>query len=622
LPAIEDDNEEEHRVDSRKVFTRRIVALSSLSAVLLGSVCVLGTTAHAQDSEASSPTPAPEPAGKILRVTLAGPILETNPPIALFGGSTGTKLTDLVEALDRASRDPQTAALVLRLKAPQLGWTQAHALRRAILSFRSSGKPVHCHIAFASTTEYLLASACGEVALLPSGFVEVPGVSMGHLYLGRLLDKLGIEFQELRGGRYKGAAEMLTRSGPSEAVEEETHAILDDLYEELVDAIAENRGRERAEVRAWIDRASFLPMDALRSGLVDRVEYEDEFLGRVTSRGETKLAVKDAEIGTRLKLEVSGFAGIMTIFNELFAGPKRTRGSNRPKIAVIHGVGAIVTSGGAESLFGGSMMSSDSMVKILRQVRDDETVRAVVFRIDSPGGSALASDLIWREVKLTAALKPVVVSMGDFAASGGYYVACAAHWIVAERGTLTGSIGVIGVVPDLTRLFGDIGIDYSILHRGKRAGGISPTGRLSSESREVLLGQIAKIYDDFISRVAEGRKMKKEAVDAIAEGRVWTGVRALEVGLVDELGGLDAAITKARALSQAPEDAEILDLPLPKTFFEILNDTDAGLGIEWSLLTRRLPREVLELCRGLEWIRDTRVEKAFLVHPRVLVPQR
>jgi protease-4 len=432
-----------------------------------------------------------------------------------------------------------------------------------------------------------------------------------------LLKKVGIEMQELRMGRYKSAAEMFARSGPSDPVREETQAILDDVYDDLVSSVAENRSLKPVVVRSLIDRAMFSAEEAREAGLVDHVEYDDEFLARILKEDSSKLKIVEAKVGKKLELTTGGFAGMMALMNELFGGPRKALSSKKPKIALIHGNGAIVTGGGQESLFGGSMMTSDEMVKLFRQVRQDETVKAVVFRVNSPGGSALASDLIWREVKLTAEKKPVVVSMSDVAASGGYYVSCGATCIFSEKSTLTGSIGVIGAIPDMTGLFGKLGVRYSTFSRGKRAEVVSPYGELSDDGREMLMKYMRRVYDDFIARVAEGRKLPEEAVASIAEGRVWTGVQALKLGLVDELGGLDAAMAKARCLGKVPEDAEIISLPKAKTLFELLTEIDAAAW-SWRTITGGLPREIKTLLRSAEWVGAARRDRFMTVLPEII----
>ncbi|MEM7232399.1 MAG: signal peptide peptidase SppA, partial [Planctomycetota bacterium] len=471
---------------------------------------------------------------------------------------------------------------------------------------------------FGSTGTYLLASACSEVSMVPSGILEIPGVGMGRMYLKDLFDLVGVEFQELRMGRYKSAVEGYTRSGPSDPVREETHALLDELYSELIDSIAENRDMKAVDVRSLIDTAMFLPEEAKERGLIDHIEYGDQFQERVAQ----KRKIVAAPMGKKLNLQVGGFAVMMTLFNELFAGPKRTFATKKPKLAIVSASGQIMESS-QPSLMGGAIISSSSMVKTLRGLYEDDTVKAVVLRVNSPGGSALASDLIWRELELLRTKKPVVVSMGDLAASGGYYISCNAHWIVAERGTLTGSIGVIGAVPNFRKIGERVGVKFETFSRGKRNGMISPYGEISKDGRDSMMRFLHKIYDDFVSKVAKGRKLDKKAVHSIAEGRVWTGGQALEIGLVDELGGVDVAIAKAKSLASLDDKVEVLRLPKAKTLFEVLNDLE-GASLSTTVtkgairsLGASLPKEIREALAGFEWLGQIDRKQAFLLSPHL-----
>jgi protease-4 len=548
----------------------------------------------------------------VLRITLRGQVFESQPPLQLFGSVAGAGLADLTHAIRDAAKDDGVSALVLRLHGASMGWTQRQALRRELIDFRKSGKPSYCYLISGGNSDYMLASACREVSMHPTGILEIPGLSMDLMFMKGLLDKVGIRFQELRMGRYKSAVEPLTRTEPTAPVVEQMNSLIDALYEEFTDALAENRGMKPVEVRAIVDRALYSAKEAKAAGLVDRLEFEDEYMARVF--GKTKLV--EAKFGKGMDLKTGGFAGMMQLFGEIFGGPKKKTESKNPKIAVIYGTGAITVSGSG-GLFGGEEMTSRKLVPLFRKVRNDDTVKAVVFRVDSPGGSALASDLIAREVELTSRKKPVVVSMGDVAASGGYYVSCRAGWIVAERGTITGSIGVIGAIPDMQALFDKVGITMTRFSRGKRAGMISPTGELTADGREVLMKYMHEVYDDFLTHVAKGRKLSKEAVASIAEGRVWTGAQALDLGLVDEIGGLDAAMAKARLLADLPKDVEVLSLPKPKTFFDLLNEM-SGEGLAVRSLLLKLPEEARSLLREMEWIGCLRRERVLAVWPEVV----
>ena len=536
----------------------------SLAFVLAVSFGFLTSAVTVSQEEATPPPP-----GKILKIEITGQVFEGEPPFELFSNRVGISLRELTERLRKAATDTETAALILKLDNPLMDWVQVQTVRRELLQVRGAGKPVHCHLDTATTGTYLLASACSDVSLHPTGTVQLPGLQMNLIYLRDLFAKLGIRFEELRMGRYKSAAESVTRSGPSEASREALNSIIDHYYDELVDSIAENRRIKPVEVRALIDHSLFNAEEAQTNKLVDRLEYRDEFYARVRQRDGHELAVEDAKFGRDINLEVTGFMGFMNLFNEILGVPKGKFKSSAPKLAVINAVGPIVDQASGD-IFGSEAVTADAMRQAFEEVRDDDSVKAVVFRVNSPGGSAMASDRILRQVELTAAKKPVVVSMCYLAASGGYYISCGATRILAERGTLTGSIGVIGAVPNIRQLFDDIGIRFETISRGKRAELVSPYGELSGEGRRVIMKFLEEIYDDFIQHVSEGRELSPEAVRSIAEGRVWTGKQALGLGLVDEIGGLHEAIGEARNLGHLDADAEIISYPKPKTLLDIL----------------------------------------------------
>ena len=541
----------------------------------------------------------PAPAKHLLKVSIKGSVPEQGGSISLLGPPAGASLRELCDSIRKAAGDEKVGALVLDLGNAAVGTAQAQALRRELISFRKSGKKSFCHMSAATTAGYLLASACSDVSIHPAGGLELVGPGAQFLHFHGLLKKVGVTFQELRMGRYKSALESYTRDEPSEPVLEEMHAILDDLYEDQVAALAENRGMKPLVVRGHIDQRMFSPAEAKKAGLVDHVEYEDEFLGRVRGEGDKAMKVVDATKKKEVKLE--GLTGLMTIFNELFGSPKKKAGSKKEKIALIYALGAISTGAEGQSLFTFGGMTSETMVKAIRKAREDKTVKAVVLRIDSPGGSALASDFIWREIVLTRKVKPVVVSMGNVAASGGYYIACPANWIVAESGTITGSIGVIGAITSMKGLYDKAGLKVTTITRGKRGDLIDGYGKISPEGRKLIMKEMQRIYDDFLGHVAKGRKMPKKAVASIAEGRVWTGKQAHKLGLVDELGGLDEALAKARELSKAPAEAELMILPEPSGgLFGFLPGVRAGALLEQAMLD--LPEDARQVLRTIDWI--------------------
>ena len=550
--------------------------------------------------------------GHLLRLIVRGQIFETEPPFQLFGNILGANLKTLVERIDEARADAKVSSLLLRLESPIASVAQRHALRRALLRFRRSGKPSYAYLEQATGSDYLIASACNEVSMLPTGMMQLAGVSFHSLYMKEMLDKLGIEFQELRMGRYKSAVESLTRQEPSPGQVEQMHSITDALYEDLIAALAENRRLPSLEIRSAIDQALFTAREAQATGLVDQLEYPDEFLARIRGVGDAQREIVTAKTGPKLEFDISGFAGMMQLMNQLLGG-KKQRASLKPKIALVYGLGPISTQAAEGALLGGPMLTAKEIVPILRKLREDTTVQAVVFRVDSPGGSAIASDLIRREVEKTAEVKPIVVSMGTLAASGGYYISCPASWIVAESTTLTGSIGVIGAIPNMRKLSDKLGLRFASFYRGKRANLISPYGELSADAQALLTHQLEAVYADFVAHVAAGRSLEPTAVASIAEGRVWTGAQALRHGLVDELGGLEDALARARELAKAPADIEILTLPKPKQLIDILQ---GGVQLRpIGALLQALPATTRSLLRQVEWIHHLAHERAALAAP-------
>ena len=571
--------------------------------LLAGSASV-SVPAQAQESDST---------GHILRLTIRGQVFEIDPPFQLFGNILGANLRTLVERIDEARDDATVSSLLLRLENPSASVAQRHALRRALLRFRRSGKPSYCFMEQASGADYLVASACNEVSMLPTGMMQIAGISFQLLYMKGLFDQLGIEFQELRMGRYKSAVESLTRKDPSPGQVEQMNSLVDALYEDLVAAVAENRRVSPLKVRSLVDQAMFTAREAHEAGLIDRLEYPDQFLARIRGVGDAQKKIVTAQTGRKLEFDISGFSGMIQLMNQILGGKKR-RSSMKPKIALVYGVGPITTKASEDALFGGNQLTSEEMVGLLRKLREDTTVQAVVFRVNSPGGSAIASDLIRREVAEIAKVKPVVVSMGALAASGGYYISCPASWIVAESTTLTGSIGVIGAVANFRKLSDKLGLRFASFHRGKRADMISPYGELSAEGYAVIIHQLKAIYDDFITHVAAGRSLEPSAVEAIAEGRVWTGGQALRLGLVDEVGGLRDGLARARELAKLPEDIEVVVLPEPKQLIDILQRSGISLK-PMRAFVEALPRRTRELLEQMAWVHDLTRERAFLAAP-------
>ncbi|GDX82415.1 hypothetical protein LBMAG42_42260 [Deltaproteobacteria bacterium] len=448
----------------------------------------------------------------------------------------------------RAATDDRIKGLYLEVRDLGVGWAGAAELRDAITAFSASGKPCYAWADGYENKTYYVASACTNLYMSPAGVMLVNGFSLTTEYYAGTFEKLGVTANFEHVGDFKSAIEPYQRAEPSEAASAAMETMLDGLYGEMVAGIAGSRGVDTAHVLAWIDDPPITPDATLARGMVTGLKYRDEVAEALCGEERT-------EIGD-------------------YHEPASPFASGR-KIAVVHADGAIVSGESGSPIFGGSLVGDRSMVEILDDVREDEDVAAVVLRVNSPGGSGLASDNIWRAlIRLKEAGKPLVVSMGDYAASGGYYIAAPGDWIVAEPATLTGSIGVFGGKINLGGIYTKIGVTTHTYRRGAMSDLFSPISDFSEPERAKFREFLQGFYDTFVSRVAVGRSMTPEAVHEVAQGRVWTGAQAKERGLVDELGGLDVAIAKATELAK-PTEGEELGLerfPHRKTLFEQLSE--------------------------------------------------
>ena len=473
-------------------------------------------------------------------------------PLSAFMSRRKLRLPDLIEGLHRARQDDRVRALVVKVGG-RIGLAQIQEIREAIAEFRESGKLT---VAWAETfgefthgnVPYYLATAFDRIYLQPSGSVGLTGVAVEQLFLHDALAKIGVGFQSAKRYEYKSAADNLTERGFTGPAREAAERLAVSIAEQITAAIAEHRGKTPEQARALLDRGPFLAADALAEGLVDALGYRDEVYADVR-----KEAGKDA-----ILQYVARYQRAHTL-------AKRARRLPNPRerfVAVIYASGPIKQGRSSRSPVGGSSIGSDTVTSALRSATSDDRVRAVVLRVNSPGGSAVASDTIWREVVRTrAAGKPVVVSMSDLAASGGYYISMAADVIVAQPGTLTGSIGVIAGKPVFEEAFGRAGITTDSVSVGQNATMFAPTHPFSEEEWQRLNTWLDAIYRDFTAKVAEGRRMTVERVHEIARGRVWTGADAARNGLVDELGGMAAATEIARRRAGLPAAAPLRVFP-------------------------------------------------------------
>jgi protease-4 len=564
-------------VEPARVFGVGCLAAAVLALTALASGTVHGQTATAEPAEkaADKDVKAADKQAKkkspvIAQITLAGSIPD--------GVGQGGLLADvsphmhrLIERLDKAATDTRVKGVVLSIESPSIGRGRAEELRAAIGRIRKAGKPVAAHLIGADPVHYVVASACDTIAMPPAATLEITGVRTEVTFFKAMLDKLGVDAEILQVGEFKGAGEPLTRTSMSPQLRAQYEQFVGDLYEQLVERIAADRKLPAEEVRTLIDTGVFTPETALKAKLIDAVAYEDEVISSLAGRSkldEPKISRDYAE--QKMDNDFSGIGGLVKLV-ELLSGQKQAAAAGKDKqIAIIYLTGEIKEGKGRDELLGGGSAGSDSVIKAIRDAAKDEKVAAIVLRIDSPGGSALASDLIWREAERTT--KPVVASLGDIAASGGYYVAVAADRIVAAPGTLTGSIGVVGGKIAVGKALEKYGVHTDVVAKGRNAGWLSMQTPFTEQEREVFLATMKDVYRLFTSKVASGRKLDIETVGKLAEGRVFTGRMAKDLGLVDRLGTLDDAIDEAKKLAGvgADEAIERVLLPEPRGLFDDL----------------------------------------------------
>jgi protease IV len=487
-----------------------------------------------------------------------------------------------VDALRKAKIDQRIAAVLLAPRALSSPfWGKVQELREAVVDFKTSGKPVYAFLEYGGDREYYLATAADKIYLVPTATLDLTGVATYEVFLRGTLDWIGTYPDLLHIGDYKTAINVFKEKTFTPAHKEMSASINRDQFDQLVQAIADGRRKAEGEVRRAIDEGPLLPEDALRHGLVDDLAYEDELDDLVPDVGAPgALKVIESDDYSDVTWESLGV-------------------HRRNKIAILNAVGAITLGRSGFDPVNGPVLGSDSFVEYIREIRADSSIRAVVLRIDSPGGASTASDVIWRELMITkndARKRPIVVSMSDLAASGGYYIAMAGDVLVAQPGTLTGSIGIYTGKFVTGGSFEKLGANIEATSDGRHAEIYSPDRRFTDEERAKVQESMQAFYDQFVEKVAEARHTSPEKIDQIAQGRVWTGHQARQVGLVDQLGGMQAAVTiaKQRARIPAEEEVELVVYPPRRTFFQVVTEQfeqPAELTTAESIMALLGPRE-------------------------------
>ena len=561
----------------------------------------------------------PEP--KRNKIRLAQFIVKNSLPESLGQsgpfGETQLDLREMISRIDKAADDNTIAGAILDLQNPEIGRGRIYELRAAIQRFRAKGKKIYAQVDSAMPADYLIASACDEIVMPETGIIILPGVHAEATFFKGLLEKVGIRADFMHIGDFKGAAEPLTREKYSKPVRENMTALVDSLYDEMVTTVVKDRPLSVAQVKEVIDVGLVTAKRAKQLGLIDRVAYPDTLRQDLAKSYEAAPLVYVQNYGQKkVDTDFSGPMGFIKLMQMMMGGGSSAKHDSGKKIAVVYAVGAITTGKSKGDPFGSEVMGSTTIVEALREANDDKDVAAIVLRIDSPGGSALASDLIWHETQVIK--KPIVASMGDVAGSGGYYIAMGADKIIATPGTITGSIGVVGGKLAVRGLYKKLGITTETIERGRNSGLFSSSGPFTDSEREVVRAMMEDVYDQFTTKAAEGRKMPLDELRKLAGGRIYTGRQALANGLVDELGTLDDAIQQAKQLAGIDKDAKVTieRLPEPTNFFESLfGGLDAEKEVSLGPALAPVAPELVEVAAKAYRLRAIFRQPAALVMP-------
>jgi protease-4 len=488
-----------------------------------------------------------------------------------------TSHREVLHKIEEAAREPRVKGIFLRISDLGSAFARLTELREALLRVREAKKPVHCYFDSTDNSGYgLLAEVCDRIMMPPNGLLALTGLRAQSYYLRDLLERVGVSAELLQVGKFKGAADPLTRSDMAPEVRETMGALLDDLQADLSRSVQKGRSLDEAAFKRAVDDGPHTAAAALSHKLVDAIGFDDE------ARSKAKEAAHAKTVVSVLERKEDQHVGIGDLFDLLMDGGKSAPKGERIVLAYVDG-----TIGESENESADGVQSGP-FVKAMRKYADDKDVKAVVLRIDSPGGSALASDKMWHAVRRVVKRKPVIVSVGDMAASGGYYIACAGTEIFASPSSIVGSIGVVGGKIVVDKLAAELGVHAASLTRGRNANWLSPTSRFSDSERAALQRALDDTYGIFVSRVREGRKLSDEQISAVAEGRIMSGKRATEGHLVDRAGGLHEALARAREKGGVADEDALEVWPKERSFFSRLSSAMSGSSESRALLSQWL----------------------------------
>ncbi|HRR86680.1 MAG TPA: signal peptide peptidase SppA [Phycisphaerae bacterium] len=597
----------------RKRVVGLLVGLALLAIVAAPAVADKKVDSTQADATKTATTKPAKPA--IIAVyNLRGELKDGPPTLAVsLDLRTPQSLFKLLERFRKIEKDNEVKAVLLSISDLALGWGQMQELRQAILGLRAAKKDVYCYLEDASPSVYLLATAASRISIVPTGEIALMGMHVEQAYFKGLMDKIGVEADIEHMGEFKGAGEPFTRTGPSEQARQMIEWLVKDLFEQMIKTVSQGRDIPFDKVRSLIDQGPFNARQALEAKLVDHAIYADELVDALRDRyGDDARFVQNYGADKRAQLDLSSPFAIFKLLGE---SASKGKPSAKPAVAVVYLDGMIVTGRTEQSPFGDAgTVGSTSLRHALARAASDKSVKAVVLRVNSPGGSATASDIIWRAASELGKEKPLVVSMGDMAASGGYYVSAGARAIFADRGTITGSIGVLTGKIVTKGLWDWVGITFHETTMGQNADLFNTNRRFDDRQRAIVREHLENIYKEFTDRVMAGRgnKLKKD-LSELAGGRVFTGRQAEANGLVDRLGGLQDAVSYAAKLADLSEDEyELRVLPEPKNFMDLFirsltgqEEDDEGVDVAVTIdepWTLKLPfaRELLPALKALD----------------------